>query len=175
LLIVTLPSCGPVRDLGSLTGTSGSAEDSATETAPTSMVSTSMASMTSTGGEGTTEDAPSTGASDTSTSSDSGGADLVVCGTTDEVFPQFDRTCIENEDCVVVVHQTDCCGNQVAWGLAETERDAFEVAEAECMAQMSACACPAGPIVADDGSSTWDPMTLTVGCMAGQCQSQASG
>jgi hypothetical protein len=59
--------------------------------------------------------------------------------------------------------------------LAETERDAFELAEAGCMAQMSECACPAGPIVADDRSSTWDPATLTVDCMAGQCQSHAPG
>jgi hypothetical protein len=86
------------------------------------------------------------------------------------VFPEFDKSCATGEDCVLVVHTVDCCGNGVAWGINHTELDAFNEAEAVCDAQYPGCGCPSGPTLAEDGCYE-DDGAIEVTCDAGTCRS----
>ena len=88
-----------------------------------------------------------------------------------DVFPMFDKSCIEDSDCAVVIHTSDCCGNTVAWGLNAGEVEAFDAAEAICDAQYPQCDCPAGPTVAEDGNEALDPDLIGVSCSMGACTS----
>lgn len=91
------------------------------------------------------------------------------------VFPDFDKTCSVDEDCAVVVHTTDCCGNSVAWGINMAEVDAFDAAEAICDGQYPPCGCPQGPTIAEDGNAVFGPNELAVGCTMGSCMSFVPG
>ena len=84
-------------------------------------------------------------------------------------FPEFDRSCSSADDCVIVVHTTDCCGNSVAWGINESEVERFNEAEAICDSQWPGCGCPAGPTVADDGNSVMDLSEIAVRCDSDTC------
>jgi len=94
----------------------------------------------------------------------------IVCGAGGGGhFPMFDRTCMADADCVIVDHQTDCCGNSRAMGIRADQRAAFDADEAICERMYPGCGCPAGPPVADDGMSAIPPATIAVACVSGQC------
>lgn len=101
-------------------------------------------------------------------------ATAISCGGQDPFFPTFAKTCAGPDDCALGVHQTDCCGNRVALGLAADQKAAFDAAEATCAAQYPHCGCPQGPIVAEDGLSAFDAADLRVDCVAGACLSSVA-
>lgn len=111
-----------------------------------------------------------TGTPDVATS-DAGAPDTgVVCGGSREgSFPAFASACSVASDCVLAVHQTDCCGNTHALGIRADQQAAFTLAEQQCDRMYPGCGCPAGPTVADDGMSARPPATIAVQCTSGMC------
>jgi|GEM_PF-1260620 len=97
-------------------------------------------------------------------------ATAISCGGAEPFFPEFSKACAGLEDCAYGLHQTDCCGNRVAVGLAGTEVAAFAAAETTCRAQYPHCGCPQGPIVAEDGVPAFDEADVRVDCVGGACQ-----
>lgn len=96
----------------------------------------------------------------------------IVCGGSSATsFPTFDRSCRGDADCFVAQHQTDCCGNSRAMGLAVSQRDAFTAAERICSAMYPGCGCPARPPVADDGMIAVPPAMIVAACRSGLCTS----
>jgi hypothetical protein len=96
----------------------------------------------------------------------------ILCnGVSATIFPTFDRTCSADTDCFVAQHQTDCCGNSRALGLAVRERDTFTAAERICSAMYPGCGCPALPPVADDGMTALPPAMIVAACRSGLCTS----
>lgn len=96
-----------------------------------------------------------------------GGA--VRCGQGVDGFPTFDARCAADDDCVLGVHQTDCCGNTVAIGMRAAERARFEAAEAVCRPMYPGCGCPSAGTLADDGMRSFSAGALRVACRAGRC------
>jgi hypothetical protein len=79
--------------------------------------------------------------------------------------PPLSDTCTTDADCIVVIHQTDCCGNTVADGALASEAVRFEAFEYACRASYPLCECPAGPTTTDSGESSGDPDALQVACV----------
>jgi hypothetical protein len=100
-----------------------------------------------------------------------GTGDDVQCGTSPVVFPEFDKSCGNDDDCALVFHTIDCCGTGEAWGINEGEVEAFEAAEAICDSQYPGCGCPAGPTEAEDGNTGMSPGDFAVRCNGGTCMS----
>jgi hypothetical protein len=95
-------------------------------------------------------------------------------GANEQYFPEFGDKCVSNNDCALVFHQVDCCGNQIAMGLNKNSMTDFKDAEAICSAQYPACGCPVGPYKADDGSMSNDKNDFSVSCSdASTCQTTA--
>lgn len=86
-------------------------------------------------------------------------------------LPAPDRTCVTAADCALLNHQVDCCGTEVALGIAVTARAAAAQTELVCAAQWPVCKCVARETVADDGKTFTDPAQLNLRCMAGRCES----
>jgi hypothetical protein len=94
-----------------------------------------------------------------------------------QYFPEFDRTCTTDDDCVAVAHQTSCCGSELVIGVRATEQAAFDAAEATCKQQYPACGCAAQGIDIEDGTqvpfSSRDQVHAS--CDAGACSAHYSG
>jgi len=181
-LLATLisPACTTDKGTGSEetgdSSTGGSDTSSGGDITATGGVLTSTNGSTSEQSTGATTSGTST--TDASTSTGSTG-DLSATGTTGEpeiscvdeplYFPTFDRSCVAVEDCSVVYHQVDCCGNMQAWGINNDSAKAFTEIEAVCAAQYPPCGCRSEPPVADDGNSA-DPASIKVACMDGECK-----
>ncbi|MBK7827549.1 hypothetical protein [Nannocystis sp.] len=123
-------------------------------------------------GESVTGGMPSTGPS-TTTGSTSMEPDTTTGGGVDcsgdpPSFPEFDRSCVEDVDCALVLHQIDCCGTFVAWGLRADVAKTFAEAEALCESQYPLCGCAAQPTVADDGMAS-NNNDFAVTCKDGSC------
>ncbi len=99
----------------------------------------------------------------------------VQCGSFPPVFPDFDESCQTDQDCVVVFHQVNCCGTEVAWGIAASAKAAFDEAEKVCRSQVPGCGCPALPTEAEDGNTHWDAAQFSVTCKTGECFSYVKG
>ena len=151
-------------DTSSATDSSGS-DSSGSETGSTD-ASSSATDSSATDSTATDSSATDSTATDATDSTDTG--EPIMCP---DVFPMFDKSCIEDSDCAVVIHTSDCCGNTVAWGLNAGEVEAFDAAEAICDAQYPQCDCPAGPTVAEDGNEALDPDLIGVSCSMGACTS----
>jgi hypothetical protein len=155
------------------TSSTDSGETSESTDATESTESTTDTDDTTGETESTSDSTESTTESTESETTDTGD------GTTDTgeeidcpgVFPDFDKSCSGDNDCAVVIHTTDCCGNSVAWGINENEVDAFDAAEEICDGQYPPCGCPAGPTIAEDGNQVLDPDSLSVECVMGSCMS----
>jgi hypothetical protein len=148
------------------TSDSTSSTDDSTESTDESTESTDDTTTETTDTTGETESSETNDTNDTADTNDTG--EEIMCPG---VFPQFDKTCSNDDDCAVVIHTTDCCGNSVALGINEVEVDAFEAAEAICDSQYPPCGCPAGPTLAEDGNQVFDPDQLAVECTMGSCTS----
>jgi len=95
-------------------------------------------------------------------------APKVQCGGPDPAFPTFSKACGADGDCAFGKHQINCCGTQIAVGLAKSDLDAFQQAEAICEPQYPQCGCATFPTKAEDGGSEIDG-EIQVGCLAGAC------
>ncbi len=145
---------------------SSESESSESESESESTDATDEAESTDT--SDTTDATDTTDTTDTADTTDTTDTDgeLVMCPG---VFPSFSKTCSTADECAIVFHTTDCCGNSSALGIHESEVADFEAAEAICDSQYPACGCPAGPPVAEDGNQAFDPDQLAVDCIDGQC------
>jgi hypothetical protein len=93
--------------------------------------------------------------------------DRIVCAVSASEFPSFDKTCATPADCVIGVHQFNCCGSTIALGMNRVEQDRFAGAEQTCAEQYPRCAC-AQTATAEDGRSTFGG-TVVVACQSSQC------
>jgi len=98
-----------------------------------------------------------------------GDVPISCSGSGGSSFPTFSSACGAADDCVVAVHQTDCCGNQRGLGIAASQRAAFEAAEAVCRPMYPRCGCPTRGILCDDERWTFSADTVGVACRAGRC------
>jgi hypothetical protein len=87
---------------------------------------------------------------------------------TGQGFPTFDKACTNTQSCSFGLHQTNCCGSQVAVGFNHSEHDAFTTAEMAWDATCPACGCAAAPLMAEDGKSCTMQM-ITSTCDNGMC------
>jgi hypothetical protein len=96
----------------------------------------------------------------------------VSCGPgAPPLFPDFDRSCVSEMECILVRHTTDCCGSIRVMGIGASEEAHFVIAEAACVSMYPACGCASDQVTADDGtmstgSSGEEP---TLSCEAGTC------
>ncbi len=113
------------------------------------------------------------------TSSDacsSNGYDAPVCaGSGPLSFPAFPKTCSADSDCGVAIHQINCCGSTVAWGLDSCALTPFASAEKQCEGQYPGCGCAAFQTRAEDGYSAATPGDFAAKCDAGTCRSYVPG
>jgi len=100
---------------------------------------------------------------------DASGDAAIVCGAGGGSFPTFRQDCAQDSDCIVAVHQTDCCGNQRGLGLHRSQREAFDAAEAICRPMYPRCGCPTRGILCDDERWTFDPSSVGVACRSNRC------
>ncbi|WP_437323548.1 hypothetical protein [Sorangium sp. So ce381] len=66
-------------------------------------------------------------------------------------FPAFSKACEQASDCVVLPHVRTCCGDILFVGVDADDKEAFEAAEAACVASSPLCDCLSGPPLAEDG------------------------
>ena len=99
----------------------------------------------------------------------------VQCAGAPAAFPSFDRSCAQDSDCAVAIHQINCCGSHLAWGIQASALAAFTAAEATCDAQYPKCGCPAFQTMAEDGFGTFDSTAFAARCDAGTCRSFVPG
>jgi hypothetical protein len=119
-------------------------------------------STTSGDGDGESE----TGDGEGETGDGDGDGDPIMCP---DQFPSFDKSCVDVGECVIALHQTNCCGTLAAIGINVAEQAAFEAAEAICESQYPGCGCAAGPTTAEDGNSSTDDTAIVVDCVEGSC------
>ena len=90
--------------------------------------------------------------------------------------PSFSKACVKATDCVVVMHQIDCCGTQIAIGVAAGEQTRFVAEEKTCAATYPMCGCATQTTKTEDGSSLdmgGDP--AAVDCVGGVCTTYVKG
>jgi hypothetical protein len=112
---------------------------------------------TSSSPEGGTSDvtAPEVGG-DTATGPADGSSDSasrVQCGAgATPKFPTFNKYCTTAQDCALVTHLTDCCGDTLVTAISAQLVAEFNMAEATCDAQYPACGCFSDMVTVEDGS-----------------------
>lgn len=98
----------------------------------------------------------------------------LVCGP-NRALPPLEAACTTTADCLAVIHQTDCCGSQIAVGIRTSERARFEMLEQACRASYPQCMCAPRQLTTEDGSLIADPRELAAECVAGRCTSFRAG
>jgi hypothetical protein len=95
-----------------------------------------------------------------------------ACGQATEVR----RACVDDSDCVAVLHVTDCCGSGVWVGIRASAVTSFDTLEAACERSYSQCACAARAPTTDDGSIVrlGGQAAVAASCQAGVCKSFAA-
>ena len=182
-------SQGQTQNLGS--GGAGSS-DSGSGTGAAGTTSSSGGASSSSGGATGTGAASADGAAGAASggapgsggiaSSDAGsgtsdaGSGIACWGTT-RSFPTFEKGCTNTESCVLVRHQTDCCGGELIMAINHAAVDAFDRAEKICDAQYPACGCAAQGVMAEDGTlvSFGSESLIVATCDNGTCLSKYSG
>lgn len=114
-------------------------------------------------------DAGAAGADAGPTADAAPGTYSLTCESGATTFPPLDKRCGNPGDCAIAYHQNDCCGSEIAIGVASGSLAAFNAAEADCAAGYPACGCAAQPTKAEDGRDTTDGTTIKVACQNGQC------
>ncbi|MDH5490347.1 MAG: hypothetical protein OEY14_00080 [Myxococcales bacterium] len=99
-----------------------------------------------------------------------GAVDCSSSGAGGWASPALDKSCTLASECVIVYHQLDCCGSELALGINAAAQPRAEILEAECRAMYPGCGCAAGPITAEDGN-TGLPGDFAPSCEGGQCRS----
>jgi hypothetical protein len=89
-------------------------------------------------------------------------------------FPAFSKACEQASDCVVLPHVTTCCGDILFVGVDADDKEAFEAAEAACVAGSPLCDCPSRPSLAEDGRrlERESEQAVAVRCDEGSCTSE---
>jgi len=90
------------------------------------------------------------------------------CGPNGAESPKPFKWCAVSSDCAFVLRQVDCCGSQMAVGIAASAKDAFAAFDAKCTAAGPICDCLAKPTAAEDGGEV-GPNGPTVACTWGSC------
>lgn len=85
--------------------------------------------------------------------------------------PYIARGCVDDEDCVAVERELDCCGSLEVTGISREDRGRWVGNDERCRAWRDDCECAPSPTVADDGS-TGDPADATVECVEGRCRTR---
>lgn len=101
----------------------------------------------------------------------------VQCASSPPQFPSFDKGCTDTTNCVLVSHETNCCGSILMMGINHAEADRFAALESLCESQYPACGCAASGVSAEDGTTVpLDSQSkIVVTCDNGTCMSQYSG
>jgi hypothetical protein len=166
---------GSAGSSGGSSGSTGSGGSNGSDGSGGSGGSTGGSSGTGGGGDGSTGAAGSGGAvgADDAGTTDSGtdAAPAVDCLASPQVFPTFDRVCWDDFWCAVLLHQTDCCGNQRALGMLHPEFERLTPSEQVCKSQYPACDCAGGNITTDTGQTATVASQIKVQCRANVCTS----
>lgn len=80
-------------------------------------------------------------------------------------FSTIDRRCTADSDCLVRIHQIDCCGTTVAFGIHSSAASEQAASEAACQASYPRCGCPARPPTTDTGETFFDSNTVMAACI----------
>lgn len=96
----------------------------------------------------------------------------VHCDSDPPVFATFSKQCSADTDCAVVLHQINCCGNKVAWGIHTLVTGVFLETEAACASQYPKCKCAQQMTTAEDDKAAQDD-GFAVKCDKGLCKSLA--
>lgn len=119
------------------------------------------------------DDSPSNGDAGVD-AADNPALQMFTCNAGEVSFPPLDKSCTTPSDCIVAVHQTDCCGNADAVGINASAGKSFWDLEAECSALFPACGCPTGPLTTEDGLMTaTGPSQVDVACVDERCVTRA--
>jgi hypothetical protein len=107
------------------------------------------------------------GGGSTGTGTDTGGGGGVT-GSCDFTYP---KACTADTDCVVKIHQLNCCGTSMAVGVASSGAADFDAEEAACDATYPKCGCATMGTKAEDGTTNGDfsGASIPVKCDAGKC------
>jgi hypothetical protein len=119
--------------------------------------------------DGTTDGTTADGSSSDASAGDVGPDGFPGACTPDGGFPNFQKGCGGNANCIVKLHQIDCCGSMIAIGLNHAEFAAFDTAEQAWEAACPKCKCPPKPTVAEDGNSGPNA-NVKVSCDNGTCK-----
>lgn len=84
------------------------------------------------------------------------------CGYVDTI----DRSCTTDADCLVRLHQTDCCGSSVMIGIATSALATYNAGEPACMASYPGCGCPAMLPVTDSAETVTDTSAVLAACVS---------
>ena len=101
-----------------------------------------------------------------------GGSDLCEEAPLDAAG--VDRACQSADECVVVFHQTDCCGTLAAFAVHVDSQAAYDDAEAPCMFEPN-CDCAPQATAAEDGEATADNASIVAACVDNVCRSEVPG
>ncbi|CAN95686.1 hypothetical protein sce5523 [Sorangium cellulosum So ce56] len=104
----------------------------------------------------------------------SGGASSHGLTCRESSFPAFSKACEQASDCVVLPHVTTCCGDVLFVGVDADDKEAFEAAEAACLAGSPLCDCPSQPSLAEDGRrlERESEQAVAARCDEGSCTSE---
>ncbi|MDQ3031808.1 MAG: hypothetical protein M3Y87_05275 [Myxococcota bacterium] len=78
----------------------------------------------------------------------------------------IDRSCTADDDCLVRLHQSDCCGSSIMIGIHTSAESTYLAAEPACQASYPTCGCPAMLPTTDSGETVADTSTVRAGCIA---------
>ena len=110
-------------------------------------------------------------APDANPKADAGPPANIVCGGAEPKFPAFSKACVADTDCGAALHQVNCCGTQIAVGVAKTDLAAFKANEAICNAQYPACGCASWVTITEDGKPVSLLSDVVPKCVDGVCLS----
>lgn len=118
---------------------------------------------------GTADGAAGDGSATDASSVDAGRDGFPGACTPDGGFPSFQKGCGTADNCIIKLHQIDCCGSIIAIGLNHSEFTPFDQTEQAWEAACPRCKCPAQPTVAEDGKSGLNA-DIKVKCDNGVCR-----
>ena len=166
-------SAGSDTDQTGTSSTSGWEQTSSSSGTGSDTDQTGTSSTSTTGWEetssssGTSSDTEQTGTSSTSGFETTGGQ---LCEDPPLDAPGVDRSCQSDEDCLVVFHQSDCCGSVDAYGVNAQSIEAWQSAAAPCTFEPF-CDCAPEATDAEDGESTADKDEIVALCIDSVCRS----
>ena len=84
----------------------------------------------------------------------SGGGGYLDCFDASGKLSAYDLKTCTGDTCVVVEHQTDCCGNTLLVGVESANLAKLQACETAWRATLPGCGCPAGPPTIEQPSGT---------------------